>query len=336
MSLRIGIDLDGVVHDFVGAYRRFLRSFVGHRHTMPEPTRWDFYEDWNVTKADFLAHLNTEGAVFDGKPYPGAIGALDQLRDAGHSIHIVTHRPASQVRTTCDWLEKWSVPYDTLTFAEDKTIAKVDVFLEDNVENYEALRAAGVQAFLLDRPWNRDRLARRVDDWGHFRSAVAGQTLIPLSNGKNDIFGDFVPFYYDHDSTARPTTETHRVDTITEPASDTTNPKDAIGLTKAPLRLLPGPALIYMAKVMELGAGKYGAWNWRSKKVRFTVYLEAAMRHLLRALDGEDADPESGMPPAAHVAACMAIVLDAHATGNLVDDRPTPGATAKLIEGMAG
>lgn len=112
------------------------------------------------------------------------------------------------------------------------------------------------------------------------------------------------------------------------------NPKDRLGLKKPPLRLVPPAALLYMAKVMGLGAAKYGPYNWRQKKVRYTVYLEAAMRHILSALDGEEIDPESGQPHVAHAAACMAIVLDAKATGNLVDDRPTPGVAAKLIAEM--
>jgi hypothetical protein len=55
------------------------------------------------------------------------------------------------------------------------------------------------------------------------------------------------------------------------------------------------------------------------------------MRHILSDLDGEEIDPESGQPHAAHAASCMLILMDAKATGNLVDDRPKPGATARLI-----
>jgi len=116
--------------------------------------------------------------------------------------------------------------------------------------------------------------------------------------------------------------------------SDTTNPKDALGLKKPPLRLVPAAGLLHVAKVMGLGAAKYGPYNWRGKPVRLTVYIEAAMRHLLSALDGETDDRESGQPHAAHAAACMMIVLDAAATGNLVDDRPPPGAAARLIVEM--
>lgn len=109
------------------------------------------------------------------------------------------------------------------------------------------------------------------------------------------------------------------------------NPKDRIGDTKVRLSLVPGPAVIAIAKVMTLGAKKYGPYNWRQNKVRRTVYLEAALRHILAALDGEDADPESGQMHEAHAASCMAIILDASATGNLVDDRPTPGVAGALL-----
>ncbi len=114
--------------------------------------------------------------------------------------------------------------------------------------------------------------------------------------------------------------------------TDDSNPKDLIGLTKPPLRLVPPALMIYVSKVMALGAEKYGPYNWREKKVRHSIYLEAAMRHILAVLDGEDSDPESGLPHEAHAAACMTILLDAMATGNLINDRPTPGAAAKLIK----
>lgn len=127
-------------------------------------------------------------------------------------------------------------------------------------------------------------------------------------------------------------TGSDRLPKQTEPSPPTgINPKDAIGLKKPPLRLIPASALIYLARVMGLGASKYGPYNWRENAVRYTVYIEAAQRHLLQALDGEELDPESGQPHVAHAMACMAIILDAKATGNLVDDRPIPGAAARLL-----
>ena len=113
--------------------------------------------------------------------------------------------------------------------------------------------------------------------------------------------------------------------------SENANPKDNIGETKPPLHLIPPTAEILEAVVMGLGARKYGPFNWRSAKVRATVYIAAAKRHLAQWLDGTDGDPESGVSHLAHARACLGILLDAQATGNLVDDRPPPGAAATLI-----
>lgn len=109
------------------------------------------------------------------------------------------------------------------------------------------------------------------------------------------------------------------------------NPKDLIGRTKAPLRLVPPVLPIYLSVVQALGAAKYGAFNWRTLSISRVTYLEAAWRHILLALDGEDEDPETGVPHEASVVACMAIILDAGINGKLVDDRYKTGKVAGLL-----
>ena len=110
------------------------------------------------------------------------------------------------------------------------------------------------------------------------------------------------------------------------------NLKDRIGSHKPPLHLIPPAAEILESAVMALGAKKYGAFNWRTADVKASVYVAAARRHLLQWFDGQDDDPESGISHLAHARACLGILLDALATEHLVDDRPTPGASAALIQ----
>lgn len=115
------------------------------------------------------------------------------------------------------------------------------------------------------------------------------------------------------------------------------NPKDVIGSTKPPLHLVPQSANILEAVVLELGARKYGGpFNWRSIRVRSSIYVSAAMRHLAQWLDGESHDVESGVSHLAHARACLGILLDAQATGNMVDDRPPPGVATALISQHTG
>jgi hypothetical protein len=119
---------------------------------------------------------------------------------------------------------------------------------------------------------------------------------------------------------------------IFDPDAVGENPKDRVGQTKPPLHLIPPAAEILEAVVMGLGARKYGEFNWRTSKVRATIYIAAAKRHLAQWLDGQDDDAESGVSHLAHARACLGILLDALATGHLVDDRPLPGAAHALIE----
>jgi len=109
------------------------------------------------------------------------------------------------------------------------------------------------------------------------------------------------------------------------------NPKDAVGVHKAPLRFVPPALAIIASDALADGADKYGAFNWRENAVRLSVYLEAIERHLLALRDGQDRAEDSGHLHIAHIAACCAIIADADAFGNLIDDRPTPGPAADLL-----
>ncbi len=101
------------------------------------------------------------------------------------------------------------------------------------------------------------------------------------------------------------------------------NPKTALGEAKPKISSTPTIGIREMGKVFELGAKKYGRYNWRLHTVSATVYYDAAWRHLSAWFDGEDIDPESGVSHLAHVMACMTILLDAKQHGMLNDNRLT-------------
>lgn len=123
----------------------------------------------------------------------------------------------------------------------------------------------------------------------------------------------------------------HDLPRIFNPDGPPENPKDRVGAGKPPLHLIPPAAEILESIVMGLGARKYGAFNWRTSKIRATVYIAAARSHLAQWLDRQDNDPESGVSHLAHARACLGVLLDALATGNVVDDRPPRGAASTLI-----
>jgi len=121
---------------------------------------------------------------------------------------------------------------------------------------------------------------------------------------------------------------------INEINTKDTNPKDLVGQTKLQTWLVPPSAKIALAEALTDGANKYGPFNWREKGVRATVYIAAAERHVMSFLDGEDLAEDSGVHHLAHAMACFAILLDAIAQGNIVDDRPIKGASPALLKAI--
>jgi len=115
--------------------------------------------------------------------------------------------------------------------------------------------------------------------------------------------------------------------TVKEP-----NPKDAVGARKAPISTLPAPVLFEMGLGMLEGALKYGRHNYRAIGVRYSVYYDAAMRHLTAAWEGEDIDPDSGLPHLVKAMCCLAVLRDAQMQGKCHDDRPPKSKAHWLAE----
>ena len=95
---------------------------------------------------------------------------------------------------------------------------------------------------------------------------------------------------------------------------------------KPPVELLDPYAPEQIALVLAFGAKKYAAHNWRGG-IRFTRLLGAAMRHTLAILKGEDNDPESGLPHAAHLGCCAVFLIWMMKDRPDLDDRWKPPTT---------
>lgn len=80
---------------------------------------------------------------------------------------------------------------------------------------------------------------------------------------------------------------------------------------KAMVSLLPSQPLIMTAKVLNFGAQKYDAHNWR-KGMKYSRLYDAALRHILSAKEGEDLDKESGLPHLAHAICGLLFLLEYH------------------------
>jgi 5'(3')-deoxyribonucleotidase len=291
---QIFIDLDGVLADFISA--AFVVHLSHYDPTTYPRMEWSIAKVLGITEDQFWQKIDAAEPNFWPKlsPYEWSEAIVAHAQASAERVAFLS---TPSLHPSChygkrQWASKY-FPKVELILCKSKELlaAPGRILIDDNDGNVTKWRKAGGIGILFPQPWNSNHQFCDDPYFGH----VAEQ-----------------------------------LDHITDDAFDA-NPKDIEGRKKAALRLVPSALSIHVANVMKLGADKYGEYNWRTKPVKRTVYLEAAMRHILAAMDGADIDPESGSPHESHAAACMGIILDAMATGNLIDDRPTPGAASELM-----
>lgn len=177
---RVGVDIDEPLFPWYDlAHKACEQAGIANGVT---PTSYAPFEDYGCTRQEWLDALDVarKNGMYLRAPIGGAAAALWKLTHAGHSIHLVTARGqfAGGARIKADtarWLYEWNIPHDSLTFAADKSLIRVDYFIDDRMEHLNEVGAANdpiAALFLIDHPTNRgcdDRIAFRV---GHIRDAV--------------------------------------------------------------------------------------------------------------------------------------------------------------------
>lgn len=189
------VDLDGVVYPFSTTLAHIAAKHLKRPLSdFPEALTWNFYKDqWNMTTPEFL-ELMAIGAknydLFGGttKPFPKAVSGIRRLRALDVHVHFATDCGDDEDSTGARanrlaWLPRFGIDLADveITFTADKPSvatpyleAGAQVFaIDDKVENYEALRDCGADAFLQTRKWNEHIVAKRVDNLIAFADHVA-------------------------------------------------------------------------------------------------------------------------------------------------------------------
>lgn len=113
-----------------------------------------------------------------------------------------------------------------------------------------------------------------------------------------------------------------------------TNPKDSVGIAKAPFSTVSAVVWAEVGVGMMEGARKYGRHNYRAVGVRASVYYDATLRHLTAWWEGEDIDPDSNAK-LSHVTkaiASLTVLRDSMIRNNMTDDRPPAVESGWLTE----
>ncbi|MHB1006322.1 MAG: hypothetical protein ACYC3S_11900 [Chloroflexota bacterium] len=160
---RLGLDCDGVLANFASYMLVRLNKELGLNLRVP---------DWRPQPAEDDLGKAIEAAVWrmmDGTdlwsalaPYPGTARRVAALRER-YDIYVVTAIPGRFAPVRAEWLSRHGVAHEGLVTV-DTLEAKAGVarelglcaFVEDVASTAEQLAAAGVDSYLIHRPWNAD------------------------------------------------------------------------------------------------------------------------------------------------------------------------------------
>lgn len=129
-----------------------------------QASQWQMHKDYGCAFqqwADALSSATESGLLYAQPPIPGSLAALRRLQAIDARIHFVTARGfavnGSLIRKhTVDWLERFKVPHDSLTFSKDKGIIPGDFGIDDNPGNVARMRDAGIRTYLMNAPHNQN------------------------------------------------------------------------------------------------------------------------------------------------------------------------------------
>jgi FMN phosphatase YigB (HAD superfamily) len=158
--MRIAIDIDSTLHHYWDLLSDAAQRRFGIALPYDQQLTWEIKLLRPEQVRACVEETHSEAAVLAAEPYPGAVETVRAWHDAGHFIHITSHRAQAAQAATQRWLARIGLPHDELYCSYDK-LARcqeigIDVLIDDSPETLERALEAGITAATLLHPWNRE------------------------------------------------------------------------------------------------------------------------------------------------------------------------------------
>jgi uncharacterized protein len=179
--MRIGIDIDSTLHD----YWPELAAAVKRRFGVELP--YEQQHTWKITRLRdeqvraAIRDTHSDEAIGRGEPYPDAVEIINGWHDAGHYIHVTSHRSEACRPATARWLADIGLRHDDLHCSYDKVSRcaelGIEVLIDDSPVNLARALERGMVAATLAHPWNEELCEDEpevvcADDWPALKAAL--------------------------------------------------------------------------------------------------------------------------------------------------------------------
>lgn len=180
--MKIGLDLDDVIVDFMNTFVSFYNIRYDPSFKYKDLTSfylWEVGVGKNKEEAVKIVDEFHNSEYFNNMPFiPGAKRGIARLND-GNKLHIITSRPLRFMRKTEDFLKKhfskegFELYFSSGLHKQGETKAEIckrlglDLFLEDCLDYAKGCREKNIPVLLFDKPWNQNSNGEfnRVYSW---------------------------------------------------------------------------------------------------------------------------------------------------------------------------
>ena len=177
---RIALDIDSTLHHYWDLLAELSRRRYGIELDYAGQTSWSITALERDQLRALVEETHSDENVLAAEPYPDAVATVRGWHDAGHWIHVTSHRAASAHGATARWLERIGMPYDDLRCSYDKVARCVelgiDVLVDDSPVNLARAREHGIVGATIVHPWNAELVGSDgivgARDWRELRERL--------------------------------------------------------------------------------------------------------------------------------------------------------------------
>ena len=158
--MRLAIDIDSTLHPYWDQLAEIAQRRFGVDLPYERQFTWEIPQLRNDQLKQIVEETHNEANVLRAAPYPGAVETIRGWHQAGHFIHITSHRATDAHNHTAQWLDAIGLPHDELYCSYDKISRCVelgiDILIDDSPVNLVKAVSAGITAATIEHPWNKD------------------------------------------------------------------------------------------------------------------------------------------------------------------------------------
>ena len=158
--MKIAIDIDSTLHHYWDLFAAAAKRRFGVDLPYEHQVTWEIGTLRPEQVRACIRETHAEEKVLAAEPYPGAVEVVRRWHQAGHFIHITSHREEATHAATARWLERIGLPYDELYCSYDKVTRcreiGVGVLVDDSPVNLVRAVEAGIRGATIVHPWNRE------------------------------------------------------------------------------------------------------------------------------------------------------------------------------------